>query len=147
MTSPQLLYHTTSEGLRIVYYPTPSTVTYIGYMVQTGSAQDPSSYHGLAHCTEHMLFKGTRRRHALHLVNRIESVGADLNAFTTKDDTTLHVAIPAPYALRALHVLTDIVRHSFIPADELRKEQEVIIEEIASYLDAPSERISARSLA
>ena len=141
MTPPQLLYHTTSQGLRIVYYPIPTGVTYIGYMVQTGSAQDPSAYYGLAHCTEHMLFKGTHKRHALHLVNRVEAVGADLNAFTTKDDTTLHIAIPTPYALRAIHVLTDIVCNSYIPADELSKEQEVIIEEIASYLDSPSERI------
>ena len=141
MTSPQLQYYTTTQGLRIVYYPIPSQVTYIGYMVQTGSAQDPQPYHGLAHCTEHMLFKGTHRRHALHLVNRVEAVGADLNAFTTKEDTTLHISIPSRYALRAVHLLTDIVLNSYIPAEELSKEQEVIIEEIASYLDAPSERI------
>lgn len=141
MTAPQLQYHTTTQGLRIVYNPIPTSVAYIGYMVQTGSAQDPPPYHGLAHYTEHMLFKGTDRRHALHLVNRVEAVGADLNAFTTKEDTTLHIAIPARHALRAIHVLTDIVLNSYIPSEELSKEQEVIIEEIASYLDAPSERI------
>lgn len=134
-------YHRLPSGLRLVYYPIESNVTYMGYSVQVGAASDPHNYHGLAHCTEHMLFKGTTLRGAAQLVDRVESVGADINAFTTKDDTTIHVATPTEYALRVLHVLTDVVVNSNIPAEELAKEKEVIIEEIGGYLDTPSERI------
>ena len=120
------------SGLRIAYYPEPSTISYAGYIVHIGAAQDPNRYHGMAHLVEHMLFKGTPLRKAKSIIHRMEVVGADLNAYTTKEETFLYAAFGQKYAVRTLQLLTDIVLHSPIPEEELKKEKTVIIEEINS---------------
>ncbi len=129
------------SGLRIAYYPEPSAISYAGYIVHTGAAQDPNRYHGMAHLVEHMLFKGTPLRKAKSIIHRMEVVGADLNAYTTKEETFLYAAFGQKYAIRTLQLLTDIVLHSHIPEEELKKEKTVIIEEINSYRDSPAEMI------
>ncbi len=129
------------SGLRIAYYPDGSPISYAGYIIHTGAAQDPRKYHGMAHLVEHMLFKGTPLRKAKSIINRMEEIGADLNAYTTKEETFLYAAFGQPYAVRTIQLLTDIVRNSHIPLEELRKEKTVIIEEINSYKDAPAEMI------
>ena len=88
-----------------------------------------------------MLFKGTRLRSAPQLIERMEAVGAELNAFTTKEETMLYAVCPSVYARRSLAVLLDIARHSRFPEEEWAKEQEVILDEIHSYEDSPSELI------
>lgn len=129
------------SGLRVIIYEDDNPVAYAGYFIGAGSADDPLRYHGVAHFAEHMLFKGTKRRNARQIINRMEEVGADFNAFTTKEDTFVYTAFPAAYFARVLDLMTDVLLHSSCPEKELLKEREVILEEINSYLDSPADRI------
>ncbi len=137
----EYITHSLPSGLRIACFPTPGEVTYLGFGIGVGARHETLHRHGLAHFTEHMLFKGTLRRNAEQIIYRMEEVGADLNAFTTKEETFLYAALHRRYWHRALELMSDIVQHSIYPADELRKEKEVIIDEINSYKDSPSELI------
>lgn len=130
-----------SSGLRVVLYFDDSPVSYAGYFVGAGSSNDPHRYYGMAHFVEHMLFKGTEKRNARQIINRMEEVGADFNAFTTKEETYIYTSFPFPYFHRVLDMMTDVVCHSCAPKEELLKEREVIIEEINSYLDSPADSI------
>ena len=129
------------SGLRIILCREPSAVTYLGFAIRVGTRSEPRRYYGLAHSIEHMLFKGTRLRTAPQIIHRLEAVGAEMNAYTTKEETTLYVALPRRFAHRALQSLFDIVRGSTFPEEEWTKEQEVILDEIRSYEDSPSELI------
>ncbi|WP_296956208.1 pitrilysin family protein [Porphyromonas sp. oral taxon 278] len=134
---------TLASGLRIILAEEPqATVSYLGLGVRVGSRDESLRFHGLSHSIEHMLFKGTRLRSAPQLIERMEAVGAELNAFTTKEETMLYAVCPSVYARRSLSVLLDIARHSRFPEEEWAKEQEVILDEIHSYEDSPSELIS-----
>lgn len=128
-------------GLNVMLFPDESPVTYAGFMIAAGSQNDPFRFHGMAHCTEHMLFKGTKLRNAKQIIFRMEEIGADFNAFTTKEDTMVYAAFPKKHLFRALNMLSDVVINSRIPQEELTKEKGVIIEEIKSYMDAPAEAI------
>lgn len=130
-----------SSGLRIVHFKEESNISYAGYSVRVGAAQDPRNYFGMAHLVEHMMFKGTQKRSARSIIRRVEEVGADINAFTTKVDTFVYATFKEEFLQRMLHLLTDVVLCSKIPADELEKEKTVILEEINSYKDSPSEEI------
>lgn len=133
---------TTSTGLRIVYRHTDTPVSYCGFMFDCGTRHesDPAQY-GMAHFIEHILFKGTSKRDSWHINNRMESVGGELNAFTTKEETTFYsVFLDRDYE-RAIELLCDLVCHPTAPEKELLKEQEVVIDEIMSYRDTPSELI------
>ena len=133
---------TLASGLRIILAEEPqATVSYLGLGVRVGSRDESLRFHGLSHSIEHMLFKGTRLRSAPQLIERMEAVGAELNAFTTKEETMLYAVCPSVYARRSLSVLLDIARHSRFPEEEWAKEQEVILDEIHSYEDSPSELI------
>ena len=101
--------------------------------------------HGMAHFVEHLLFKGTRKRKAWHILNRMENVGGDLNAYTNKEETVVYCAFPVGHFARAFELLADIVFHSTFPRREVEKETDVIIDEIQSYEDTPSELIFARA--
>ena len=116
-------------------------MSYVGVGVRVGARDEGLRWHGLAHSIEHMLFKGTRLRSATQLIERMESVGAELNAYTTKEETMLYAIAPSRYAARSLHTLLDIATHSTFPQEEWAKEQEVILDEIHSYEDSPSELI------
>ncbi len=133
--------HTLPNGLRIIHYPTSSPVAYCGYAVDAGTRDEAPDEQGMAHFVEHLIFKGTTRRHAWHILNRMENVGGDLNAFTNKEETIIYSAFLCEHFLRATELLTDIVFHSTFPQHEIEKEVEVIVEEIESYEDSPSELI------
>ena len=134
--------HTLPCGLRIIASVEPeAAVSYVGIGVCVGARDEGLRWHGLAHSIEHMLFKGTRLRSATQLIERMESVGAELNAYTTKEETMLYAIAPSRYAARSLHTLLDIATHSTFPQEEWAKEQEVILDEIHSYEDSPSELI------
>lgn len=132
---------TLDNGLRIIHLPSTSPVVYCGYQIAAGTRHEEPGEEGLAHFCEHMTFKGTHRRNALQVINALEQVGGDLNAFTNKEDTTFYVAIHRDYFRRAADLLTDIVFNSQYPQAEIDKEIEVVCDEIESYNDSPAELI------
>lgn len=133
--------HTLSNGLRIIHEPSPSKVAYCGFAVDAGTRDEAENEQGMAHFVEHLIFKGTRKRKAWHILNRMENVGGDLNAYTNKEETVIYSAFLTEHFGRALELLADIVFHSTFPQNEIEKETEVIIDEIQSYEDTPSELI------
>ena len=133
--------HTLSNGLRIIHEPSSSKVAYCGFAVDAGTRDEAENEQGMAHFVEHLIFKGTRKRKAWHILNRMENVGGDLNAYTNKEETVIYSAFLTDHFGRALELLADIVFHSTFPQNEIEKETEVIIDEIQSYEDTPSELI------
>jgi predicted Zn-dependent peptidase len=133
--------HTLNCGLRVIHLPSDSHVVYLGYQIATGTRHEEAGEEGLAHFCEHVSFKGTEHRRAWHILNCLESVGGDLNAFTNKESTVYYSAILKEHAGRAVNLLTDIVFHSVYPQQEIDKEVEVICDEIESYNDSPAELI------
>lgn len=129
------------NGLRILFQPHPSTITHVCLIVDAGSRHEEIGKFGTAHFIEHLLFKRTVRRNTNQILNRLESVGGDLNAYTTKEYTCVHASFLNPYLNRALDLFEDILFHSTFPEDEMDKEKEVILDEMASYLDSPEESI------
>ena len=129
------------NGLRIIALPTASPVVYCGYQLNAGTANELLGEEGIAHFCEHVTFKGTTRRTAIDVIQCLEEVGGDLNAFTTKTDTVYYSAILKEHLPRAIDLLTDIVFHSVYPQKEINKEVEVICDEIESYNDSPAELI------
>ncbi len=132
---------TLDNGLRVIHLPSSSQVVYCGYQLAVGTRDELPGEEGLAHFCEHMTFKGTERRHALQVINALEGVGGELNAFTNKEDTVFYAAISKEHFMHAVDVLTDIVFHSTYPQQEIDKEVEVICDEIESYNDSPAELI------
>ncbi|KKC51225.1 M16 family metallopeptidase [Porphyromonas gulae] len=133
--------YTLPSGLHVVHKPHAGEVTYAGFAIAVGTRHESSRHHGLAHLTEHMLFKGTSLRNSLQIIRRMEEVGAELNAFTEKESTYVYCIFPKAHFNRASNLLFDIVQHSRFPEEELTKEKTVIIDEINSYRDNPSELI------
>lgn len=133
--------HTLSNGLRIIHEPSFSKVAYCGFAIDAGTRDEAENEQGMAHFVEHLIFKGTQKRKAWHILNRMENVGGDLNAYTNKEETVVYSAFLTEHFGRALELLTDIVFHSTFPQNEIEKETEVIIDEIQSYEDTPSELI------
>ena len=133
--------YTLENGLRIIHLPSASRVVYCGYQVAAGTRDELSGEEGMAHFYEHMTFKGTKKRNALQIINALEGLGGELNAFTNKEDTTFYAAISKEHFVQAVNVLTDIVFHSQYPQQEIDKEVEVICDEIESYNDSPAELI------
>ena len=133
--------HTLKNGLRIIHLPSTSQVVYCGYQIASGTRNESSGEEGIAHFCEHMTFKGTERRNAIQIINALEGVGGELNAFTNKEDTVFYAAISKEHFSQAVDTLTDIVFHSQYPQHEIEKEVEVICDEIESYNDSPAELI------
>ena len=133
--------HTLSNGLRIIHAPNQSAVAYCGFAIDAGTRDEADTEQGMAHFVEHLIFKGTQKRHAWHILNRMEHVGGDLNAYTNKEETVVYSAFLAEHFPRAVELLADIVFHSTYPQAEIDKEVEVIIDEIQCYEDSPSELI------
>ena len=132
---------TLKNGLRIIHLPSSSQVVYCGYDIAAGTRNELPGEEGLAHFCEHISFKGTARRNALQIINAIEGLGGELNAFTNKEDTVYYAAISKEHFYQVVDVLTDIVFHSQYPQHEIDKEVEVICDEIESYNDSPAELI------
>ena len=133
--------HTLSNGLRIIHAQNQSAVAYCGYAIDAGTRDEEENEQGMAHFVEHLIFKGTQKRHSWHILNRMEHVGGDLNAYTNKEETVVYSAFLVEHFPRAVELLTDIVFHSTYPQAEIDKEVEVIIDEIQRYEDTPSELI------
>lgn len=133
--------HTLPNGLRVAYSRRNGNVAYCGVAVNAGSRDEDERHHGLAHFVEHTIFKGTRRRKAWHILNRMELVGGELNAYTTKEETLVYSVFPSGNMERAVELISDLILNSAFPEKELEKEKEVVLEEIRSYRDTPSEAI------
>ena len=129
------------SGIRLLYKPFPSSITHACIIVNAGSRDEEQGKDGLAHFIEHLLFKQTERRNTNQILNRLESVGGDLNAYTTKEYTCIHASFLSPHLERALDLFEDLVFHSTFPFNEMEKEKSVILDEIASYQDQPEEAV------
>ena len=134
-------YHTLSNGLRLVHVTTTSQVAWCGLAVNAGSRDEQEGQHGLAHFVEHTIFKGTKHRRAWHILNRMERVGGELNAYTTKEGTMIYSVFPQQHLQRAIDLLADLVQWSIFPQEELDRERDVVLEEAASYRDTPSDAV------
>ncbi len=132
---------TFDNGLRLIFMPSPTHVVYCGYTIGTGTRDEAPDEQGMAHFLEHMSFKGTEKRRSWHILNRMEAVGGDLNAFTTKEETVYYSECLDRDFDRAVELLTDLVFHSTFPPREIEKELGVILDEIQSYEDTPSDLI------
>lgn len=141
MVDIDFLTHTLKNGIRIIHKNTDSPVAHLGVLINAGSRDEEKNEHGLAHFIEHSVFKGTKKRKAFHILSRIEGVGGELNAYTTKEETVLYSTFLNEYYERAAELLGDILLNSVYPEKELEREKEVISEEINSYKDSPSELI------
>lgn len=132
---------TLSNGLRVIHLQSPSPVVYCGYEVCAGTRDEQTGEEGLAHFCEHVTFKGTSRRSSIQVLNCLESVGGELNAYTNKEETVFYAAILKEHFPKAVDLLSDIVFNSTYPQNEINKEVEVICDEIESYNDSPAELI------
>lgn len=141
MTKPPYQEISLANGLRCALLPYRSRVVWCGFAIHSGSRDDPEGLEGLAHFVEHMIFKGTTRRRAVHIRNRMELVGGSLDAYTTKDETVVYSVGPRGELSRAVELLGDLVRHSTFPSRELESERGVVEDEINLYRDSPSDRI------
>lgn len=132
---------TLANGIRLIHAPVDSPVAHCGVVINTGSRDEMASEQGIAHFIEHTIFKGTTHRKAYHIISRLEDVGGEMNAYTSKEETAIHASFLCEYYERAIELFSDILINSTFPEKELRKEQEVIVDEINSYNDTPSELI------
>lgn len=129
------------NGIRLIHHSIPGTVSHCGIFINAGSRDEKEQEHGLAHFIEHVIFKGTKKRNVYQILNRLENVGADLNAYTTKEETCIYATFLNQYYDRTLELISDICFHSTFPQKEIDKEKDVIIDEIKSYQDTPSDQI------
>lgn len=134
--------HQLQNGIRILHKPSPSNISHACIIINAGSRDEDPSKDGLAHFIEHLLFKQTEKRNTNQILNRLELVGGDLNAYTTKEYTCIHASFLKPHLERSLDLFEDIVFHSVFPEEEMKKEKEVILDEISSYQDQPDEAIN-----
>lgn len=134
-------YHTLNNGIRIIFRQNNSPVTHSGVYINIGSRDEKPQLFGIAHFIEHSIFKGTTHRRSYHILNRIDGVGGELNAFTTKEETCVYASSLTIHLERCLELFADILFHSTFPAREIEKEKDVVLEEINSYKDTPSELI------
>jgi predicted Zn-dependent peptidase len=136
-----ILLHTLDNGLRLVHHRIPGMVSHCGLIINIGSRDESEQEHGIAHFIEHMLFKGTYKRKAFHILSRLEDVGGELNAYTTKEETSVHASFLKDDYERAIELISDVTFNSSFPDKEIEKEKDVVIEEINSYLDNPADLI------
>ncbi|MDL2231417.1 insulinase family protein [Porphyromonadaceae bacterium OttesenSCG-928-L07] len=133
--------HILKNGLKIIHQHTESKAAHCGLMIGVGSRDEQEGEKGITHFIEHVIFKGTKKRKAFHILSRLEDVGGELNAYTTKEDTCIYATfLPQNYE-RTLELFSDIVFNSIFPEKEMEKEKEVVIDEINSYKDSPGELI------
>ncbi len=130
------------NGIQVIHQKNTYTkVGHVGVFINVGSRDEEMGEEGVAHYLEHVIFKGTKKRKAFHILSRLDSVGGELNAYTTKEETCIYASFPSEYLNRSLELLSDIIFNSTFPKQELTKEKEVVIEEINSYKDSPSDLI------
>ena len=136
-----LLHHTLPNGIRLVHKAVPNMIAHCGVIINTGSRDENEKQHGMAHFVEHMLFKGTQKRKTYHILSSLEDRGGELNAYTTKEETTIYGSFLKHDYNKAFDIISDIIFNSTFPDKEILKEKVVVIEEINSYRDTPSELI------
>lgn len=129
------------NGIKILHKQRGGAVAHLSLMVNTGMRDEAENENGLAHFIEHMLFKGTKKRKAYHVLSCLENVGGELNAYTTKEETCIHASFLKEYYSKAIELISDVAFNSVYPENELEKEKEVILDEINSYRDSPAEEI------
>lgn len=137
----ELFLRTLANGIRLVHHTIPGVVAHCGLVINAGSRDEKENEHGIAHFIEHMLFKGTKKRKPYYILSRLEDVGGELNAYTTKEETAIHASFLKGDYERAIELISDIAFNSVFPEKEIVKEKDVVIEEINSYLDNPAELI------
>ncbi len=137
----EYLFHTLPNGIRIVHRCTDTLVGHLAVMINTGTRDEEPNEAGLAHFIEHMIFKGTNKRKMHHVLGYLENIGADLNAYTTKEETCIHASFIGQYYQRAFDLFADILTNSTFPEKEIAKEKDVVIDEINGYKDTPAELI------
>lgn len=140
MTTTQRIF-TLENGLQCSFQAQRSSVAHVVVAIRAGARDELDHQQGLAHFLEHNLFKGTSKRKAYHILSRLDDVGGELNAYTTKEETIIHASFLKTDFRRALELLYDVLANSTFPEKELEKEKEVIKDEISSYKDAPGESI------
>ncbi|MCI9171817.1 pitrilysin family protein [uncultured Duncaniella sp.] len=141
-TENEYHYATLPSGLRVVMHHRPGSVAeHCGVAVRAGSRDERPEHYGLAHFVEHTIFKGTMRRRSWHILNRMERIGGELNAYTTKEETVVYTTYPAGHLERAVDLVADLVENSQFPTVEIDRERQVVADEIDTYLDIPSEGI------
>lgn len=128
-------------GIRLVHQRVHGSVAHLGLFIRAGSRDETDAEHGIAHFIEHTIFKGTQKRNLFQVLNRLENVGADLNAFTSKEETVIHASFLATHLDRAMELFQDVFFRATFPEKELVKEKQVVADEIRSYLDTPAEQI------
>jgi len=133
--------HVLENGIRLIHQKVESPVAHCGVLINTGSRDELRDQHGMAHLIEHLIFKGTKKRKAHHILSRMEDVGGEVNAYTTKEETSIYTTFFNNYFPRAFELLSDILFRSVFPSKEIIKEKEVIIDEINSYKDSPVDQI------
>ena len=133
--------YTLDNNIRLLHLTDSMPISYVGVAVDAGTRDELPNESGMAHFVEHLLFKGTKRRRAWHIINWLESVGGQLDAYTTKEETYIYATVPTEYTERAIELLADIVLNSTFPENEIDKERDVVLDEIQSYNDSPSELI------
>jgi predicted Zn-dependent peptidase len=136
-----ILLHTLSNGIRLVHHRTNGMVAHCGLIINTGSRNETDAEHGMAHFIEHMLFKGTHKHKAYYILTRLDELGGELNAYTTKEETAVHASVLVKDYEKAVDMISDLAFNSVFPDSEIEKEKDVVIEEINSYLDTPAELI------
>ena len=136
-----LLLHTLSNGIRLAHHRTNGMIAHCGLIINTGSRNETDAEHGMAHFIEHMLFKGTKKHKSFYILTRLDELGGELNAYTTKEETAIHASVLKEDFEKAAEMISDIAFNSVFPENEIKKEKDVIIEEINSYLDDPAELI------
>lgn len=134
-------FHTLENGIKLVHKYIPTKVAHCGFIINTGSRDELLFEHGMAHFIEHIIFKGTKKRKAYHIISRIEDVGGELDAYTTKEDTCIYASFLHNHYERTLELFSDIIFNSIFPEKEIQKEKDVIYDEINSYKDSPAELI------
>ncbi len=132
---------TLSNGIRYIHIPTKRHVAHLAIIINAGTRDENENEYGIAHFIEHVIFKGTKKRKAYHILSRLEDVGGEIDAYTSKEDTVVYASFLKQYFDRAADLLSDILINSTFPEKELEKEKEVIFDEINSYFDSPSEQI------
>ena len=137
----QTFYHNLPNGVKIVHRWTPSPVAYVGVMVGTGTRDERPEENGMAHYIEHCVFKGTTHHSARQIIHAIEGIGGEINAYTTKEETTFYAAILAEHVQLTLHLIAEMIMEPAFKKEETDKERMVILDEIESYNDSPSELI------
>lgn len=137
----ELQTFTLPNGIRLVHSPIPDPVAHCGMFIHAGSRDETDAEHGMAHFIEHAIFKGTVKRNVFQVLNRLENVGADLNAYTAKEETCIYASFLSEYYDRTLELFQDIFFHSIFPEKELEREKQVVMDEITSYQDTPAEQI------